>query len=324
MVTCAPGKSARSSSADASRRSALRAASTTPAPSPTSARAHASPMPDPPPVISAVCSASGADARVVCHRPSVAQYSPPPSDPTGAWPGRTVGQDGRRDTDLRLGADSSSATTLSGPGARSQPGAVGAALHPDARRHGRRRDQDRTTRRRPHQIRHAAPQRAVELFRAAERRQTEPVARPGDAGRGRHPAGADRAGRRPRRELPARRHGATRPRRRDGARPQPATRLRVDLRVRPDRAVGQAARVCTRRGSRSRHRRIAGQRTRWRAGQGPAQPRRPLHRSRNGRCDPGGALPARTDRRGPVDRRVDGRDDALRQRTPPRRAVGRP
>ena len=64
------------------------------------------------------------------------------------------------------------------PCARPEPGAVGPALHPDARRPRRRGDQDRAAGRRPDPLRHAAPQRPVELLRAAERRQAQHQPRP--------------------------------------------------------------------------------------------------------------------------------------------------
>ncbi len=53
--------------------------------------------------------------------------------------------------------------------------------------------------------------------------------------------------------------------------------------------------------------------------EGPAQPRRPVHVARDRLPDPRPLYA--THRRGPVDRRVDGRDDAVRQRASPRRAV---
>ena len=57
-----------------------------------------------------------------------------------------------------------------------------AALHPDARRPRRRRDQGRAARRRPDAVRRAAHQRARDLLRAAERRQAQHQPRPVEAG----------------------------------------------------------------------------------------------------------------------------------------------
>ncbi len=229
-----------------------------------------------------------------------------------------VGHDGGRDdvVDQR-------STAVGDSRARSGPRALRAALRSDARRHGRRRDQDRAARRRSHPVRHPTPTRPVELLRPAERGQAQPQRRPRDSGGRRDPARPRRARRHPRRELSPGRDGAARTRRRHDARSQPAADLRIDLRLRPDRAVGEAPGV--RAGGRSRvgNRGLAGQRTRRRVGEGPAQPRRPLHRARDRVRDPRRALPARTHRRRTVDRRVDGRDDVVRQRAPPRLAVGR-
>ena len=66
-----------------------------------------------------------------------------------------------------------------------------------------------------------------------------------------------------------------------------------------------------------------GDAARGRLRQGPPQPRRRLHRARDGVGDPRRAVPTRAHRPRADDRRVDGRDDAVRQRAPPRRAVGR-
>ena len=88
------------------------------------------------------------------------------------------GPDGSRWQGDLPAAPTRPATARRHPRARSEPGAVRAALHPDARRPRRRRDQDRAAGGRPDPVRLAAPQRAVELLRAAERRQAQHQPRP--------------------------------------------------------------------------------------------------------------------------------------------------
>ena len=89
-------------------------------------------------------------------------------DRQGAW--RSIGHDGRGDrtTPARPASGcSTSRRVLSGPHCRT-----------DAHRPRRRGDQDRAAGGRPDPLRHAAPQRPVELLRAAERRQAQHQPRP--------------------------------------------------------------------------------------------------------------------------------------------------
>ena len=135
--------------------------------------------------------------------------------------------------------------------------------------------------------------------------------------------GLARALRRAGRELPAGRHGPPRARlrRRRGA--QPADRVRVDHRLRRHRAVGRPPRVRARRRRRDRDDEVAGRRPRRFVRQRSAQPRRRVHVARDVQRDPRRARSAPAFGSWPVDRRVDGADDAVRQRARERRPVGR-
>ena len=184
------------------------------------------------------------------------------------------------------------------PCARPEPGAVGATLHPHARRPRCRCDQDRTAGGRPDPLRHAATQRPVELLRAAERGQAQHQPRPVVACAGWRSSSSSRehadvlvAELPPRRDGPARRSVPT-----SCCAAQPAADLRLDLRIRADRAVGAAAGVRAGGRSRGRDHRVAGRRPRWAAEQGSAQPCRRVHRDRDGHRDPRRAVPARAHR----------------------------
>ena len=154
---------------------------------------------------------------------------------------------------------------------------VGPARDAHARRPRRRGDQGRTARGRPHPVLRAATQRARELFRPAERREVEPQHRSRDRGRGGDHPRAVRARRRRRRELPTGRARSARARARSAPRAEPAADRRLDLRLRPDRTLGEAARVRPRRRGRVGVHRLAGIGPQRRTDQGPPQPRRRLH-----------------------------------------------
>ena len=102
---------------------------------------------------------------------------------------------------------------------------------------------------------------------------------------------------------------------------------RLDLRLRsPDMARPARGSIAGRMPRWSARRRVdevavgcARRRLRQRSG----KPCRRVHGEGSDRRRAGGAVRARADGPGRVDRRVDGRDDAVRQRAPPRSAVGR-
>ena len=105
--------------------------------------------------------------------------------------------------------------------------------------------------------------------------------------------------------------------------PQPAAGLRLDQRIRGHRPVGAPPGLRAGRRRRDRADEGPGRRPRRDLRQRPPQPRRRLHVARGDGRDPRRAVPARAHRARPADRDLDGRDDALRQRAPPRPALRR-
>ena len=179
-------------------------------------------------------------------------------------------------------------------------------MHPHARRRRRRGGEGRAARRRRGPPAAAAARRRQHLLRVDELRQEEHRPRPADRGRQapRHRAGG--AGRRRGRELPPGRDEAARPRLRDPVARQPAPDLRLDLRLRPDRADGLGAGLRAgdpcRVGLRARLQPVPARRR-------PAGEQRHLHRRRDGRLlrlrrDPARPLRAREERPRPAHRRL--------------------